>query len=1045
MRQRLDVLLFAEAARKRTEDALRESEEKYRSIAETSLEGIYQVDADGNFIFVNEAYTRIVGYQKEELLGKHYSIIIPEEHIAAAAEITRKTAGGEPQKGEFSLKHKSGYGVPTYFSMVQLLLKDQEPGFTGIIHDITESKQTEEQLSIFRKFAENSAQALGMEDIEGNITYANPTLARILGFDRPEDVLGTNVRKYYTDKDLPKLENEILPAVVEHGYQTLEIPLRSIDGKLTPVIQSIFLLRDEQGEPLYLANVITDIADRKLAEEELEKHRDRLEELVTERTSELKKTNENLQQEIAERRQAEEALRESEERYRLLVETMSDGMGLMDKDGKAIYVNPRLNEMLGYSPGEMIGRYGYSFFDETNRNIFSEQMSKRITGDRTPYEIEWTRKDGSKIPTLMSPQPIFDANGDFAGSFAVMTDITERKRIEETLRKSEEKFRLLVESTSDLVYVLDSEGFVTYMGPQVSRYNYTPDDIVSRSLLEFIAPEDQERVLLEFATTIESGAEFPSEFRIIDKDGNEHWVEDRGKTQHDEFGNIIGLTGMLRDITERKQAEEALRESEEKYRLLTDSLLDGVYEFDLEGIFTYANEAILAVFGYTRDETVGALNVRNLISEKDVAISGKDIGDVLQGRTAAGERTFVRKDGTKFTGEIHSGPVYREGRVVAVRGVLRDITKRKQAEEAIKQSEEKYRDLVENMTEVVYIISEDGVVSYISPAVESLIEYAPSEVTDEPFAKFIHAEDLTRIGESFNNLLSGQAAENEYRLLTKSGATRWVRTSSKPIFEGELVVGVRGVLTDVTERKQVEEEASRARELEEINRLRSALLASVSHELRTPLAAIKGIADTLIQPDVEWDAETQLDFLRTINRESDTLTHIVEDLVHMSQLEAGIMKMEKMPSLLSAVIIKLRDQLRILAAKHDLEINVPRNLPLLSIDEIRIGEVITNLVENAASYSEEGTCIILEAQATEDEIIISITDEGIGIPAQHIDKIFDRFYRLEAGVARRRGGTGLGLSICKVIVEEHGGRIWAESEVGKGTKFSFSLPIAEDL
>ena len=150
-----------------------------------------------------------------------------------------------------------------------------ELAFTGIIHDITESKQTEEQLSIFRKFAENSAQALGMRDIEGNITYANPTLARILGFDRPEDALGTNVRKYYTDKDLPKLENKILPAVVEHGYQTVEIPIRSIDGKLTPVIQSIFLLRDEQGEPLYLANVITDIADRKLAEEELEKHRDR--------------------------------------------------------------------------------------------------------------------------------------------------------------------------------------------------------------------------------------------------------------------------------------------------------------------------------------------------------------------------------------------------------------------------------------------------------------------------------------------------------------------------------------------------------------------------------------------------------------------------------------------------------------------------------------------------------------------------------------------------------------------------------------------------
>ena len=814
-----------------------------------------------------------------------------------------------------------------YFSMVQLPFEDQEPGFTGIIHDITESKQTEDQLSIFRKFAENSAQALGMGDIEGNITYANPTLARILGFDRPEDALGTNVRQYYTPEDLPKLEKEVLPTAIEKGYMTIEMSLVSIDGKLTPTIQSVFIIRDESGTPIHFANVITDITDRKLAEEELEKHRDRLEELVGERTSELQKANEYLEQEINVRKQAEHALRESEEKFRSIYDQSPIALELYDSSGELIDVNSECLKLFGVDTVEEIK--GFRLLEDPN--LPKDTRESLIRGEKVKFESEF--------------------NFDLV-----------------------KEFNLYKTSKSGCYFI----------------------DVLITPL---IADE----------------------------------------------GALSGFLVHVRDITERKQAEEALRESEEKYRLLTDSLLDGVYEFDLEGTFTYANEAILAMFGYTRDETVGALNVRNLISEKDVAISGKDIGDVLQGRTAAGERTFVRKDGTKFTGEIHSGPVYREGRVVAVRGVLRDITKRKQAEEAIKQSEEKYRDLVENMTEVVYIISEDGVVSYISPAVESLIEYAPSEVIDEPFAKFIHSEDLTRIGESFNNLLSGQTAENEYRLLTKSGATRWVRTSSKPIFEGELVVGVRGVLADVTERKQVEEEVSRTRELEEINRLRSALLASVSHELRTPLAAIKGIADTLIQPDVEWDAETQLDFLRTINRESDTLTHIVEDLVHMSQLEAGIMKMEKMPSILSAVTIKLRDQLRILADKHELEINVPRNLPIINIDEIRIGEVITNLVENAASYSEEGTRITLEAQATEDEIIISITDEGIGIPAQHIDKIFDRFYRLEAGVARRRGGTGLGLSICKVIVEEHGGRIWAESELGKGTKFSFSLPIAEDL
>jgi PAS domain S-box-containing protein len=806
MRQRHDVLLPTEATRKRAKDALRNSEEKYKSITETALEGIYQVDSAGNFIFVNDPYTRIVGYQKDELIGKHYTIIIPEESIAGAAEITRKTAGGKPQKGEFSLRHKLGHKVPVYFSMVQLILKDHEPGFTGIIHDITESKQTEEQLSIFRKFAENSAQAIGMGDIEGNITYANPTLARILGFDRPEDALGTNVRKYYTDKDLLKLENKILPTVVKKGYQTVELPLLSIDGKLTPVIQSIFLLRDERGEPPYLANIITDITDRKLAEEELEKHRDRLEELVAERTSDLQKANDNLQQEIAERRQAEEALRQSEEKFSKAFRASPDSMAVSRaKDGLYIEVNDAFLRNLGYTLDEVIGH------SSVDLGI-------------------WANPD-------------------------------DRTR---------------------MVDMLHDYGRIHSMEME---YRSKPG-------------------------TINTGL-FSAE--LVDVGGEQC------------------ILSMVTDITERKQAEKALTESEERYRRLFETMVQGIVYQDANGNIISANPAAERILGLTIDHMTGRTSIDPLWQA-------------------------IHEDGSNFPGEHHPAMIALKTGTPqrnVVMGVFNPI-------------DESHRWI----------------------AIDAIPEFKPGE-------------------------------SDPYRVYT--------------------------TFTDITGAKRAADEAKRAHELAEIDRLRSALLASVSHELRTPLAAIKGIADTLIQPDVEWDTETQLDFLRTINRESDILTHIVEDLVEMSQLEAGIMKMEKMPSVLSAVTIKLREQLRILTDKHELEINIPRNLPLINIDEIRIGEVVTNLVKNAASYSEEGTRIIIEAQATEDEIIISIIDEGIGIHNQHIDSIFDRFYRLEAGMARRRGGTGLGLSICKVIVEEHGGRIWAESEIGKGAKFSFSLPIAEDL
>jgi len=165
----------------------------------------------------------------------------------------------------------------------------------------------------------------------------------------------------------------------------------------------------------------------------------------------------------------------------------------------------------------------------------------------------------------------------------------------------------------------------------------------------------------------------------------------------------------------------------------------------------------------------------------------------------------------------------------------------------------------------------------------------------------------------------------------------------------------------------------------------------------------------------------------------------------MSQLEAGMIKMSKMPSTISAIIIRVSDQLRVLANDHNLAIKTLHRLPPLNMDEVRIGQVISNLVRNAAAYSDSGTQITLEAERIDNEIVVSIADEGIGVPPEHIDKIFDRFHRVESGVAHRRGGTGLGLSICKAILEGHGGRIWVESKPGEGSKFSFSLPIEEDL
>ncbi len=368
------------------------------------------------------------------------------------------------------------------------------------------------------------------------------------------------------------------------------------------------------------------------------------------------------------------------------------------------------------------------------------------------------------------------------------------------------------------------------------------------------------------------------------------------------------------------------------------------------------------------------------------------------------------------------------------------------AEQALRESEEKYRNLVEGMQDGIFI-ARHGKLLFANDAFARITGRPINEIIGMDFHRFVAPEDQDEIDLEIIQHKSRASVirDYEFSIIDKDRETRVHvnMTVSRVNYEGQSVL--MGTVKDITERKRAEEATARAKALEELDSLRAALLANVSHELRTPLTSIKGIASTLIQPDVAWDSATQQDFLHIINRESDALNHIVNDLIQMSQLEAGIMPMHKTECSLSITMTNICEQLKYLTRNHDFQTYIPPDMPLICADEIRIGEVITNLVSNAVSYSEKGTTIKLEARNHEDNITITVSDEGIGIPSDHLDKIFDRFYRLESGVARRRGGTGLGLSICKGIVEAHGGKIRVESTIGKGSKFSFSLPVPADL
>jgi K+-sensing histidine kinase KdpD len=271
--------------------------------------------------------------------------------------------------------------------------------------------------------------------------------------------------------------------------------------------------------------------------------------------------------------------------------------------------------------------------------------------------------------------------------------------------------------------------------------------------------------------------------------------------------------------------------------------------------------------------------------------------------------------------------------------------------------------------------------------------------------------------------------------LTTSFA-RYFSTNNIELFTGiarEIAIAVRNA--------QLYEEASSAKALRELDAMRTEFLANVSHELRTPLAVIKGSANSLLQSDVIFDEQTRHDFLASIDRDADTLTRLVDDLLMMSRLEADALEVKKKPHHLKEVIDVIKDRLDNLTVKHHLHLRIPDELPSILIDDSRIGEVLTNLVENAVKFSDDNTKITIEASRNGKEVTVNVTDEGVGIPAEMHQKIFERFFQGEGRKAGRRKGTGLGLAICKGIIEAHGGNIRVESEPGGGARFTFTLPV----
>ena len=703
------------------------------------------------------------------------------------------------------------------------------------------------------------------------------------------------------------------------------------------------------------------------------------------------------------------------------------------------YVSPSSTAIIGYTPEEHYADpdLGFKLVHPEDRHLL--EGSRDTTEE--PLELRWYRKDGTLIWTEQRNRPVYDEAGEVVAIEGIARDITRRKLTEEALRQSEERFRAAFGSAALGMAILSPDGQWLQVNPSVCEITgYTEEELLATDFQGITHSDDLEKSVEGLRRMLAGKIQyFYTEKRYIHKSGRPVWVFLSASLVRDAHDRPLYLVAQIQDVTETRRDKLNLERLIRQNRSILASAGEGIYGLDLDERTSFVNPAAERMLGYGPGELAGRhqhdivshLNAEGVPYPEDECPVHAALRD--GGVHSSSDEVFTRKDGSTFPVDYVSTPIRESGTVVGAVVTFRDITRRKAAEEALRNSEVRFRLLAEKMSDLVCLHEPEGRYVYISPSCRRLLGYEPEELLGkDPYALF-HPEDLQRIRtEAHDKALEGQAAVSIiYRIRKKSGEYTWFETVTEPILDedGE-VVRLQTSSRDVSERKRVE------RVLAETARAKADFLAEVSHELRTPLTVIRGNAEIGLEFDGDCEHE---DLLREIVRESSTMSGMVEDLLFLARSESAAPPFRMEPVQANVLIKGLARRATSLATENGATLDTTREeAGLVRVDPARVEQAVLALVDNAIKYGPEGQLITLRSSSREDELRVEVEDLGPGIPETELPRIFERFYRLD-GI--EEPGNGLGLSIAQTIAEAHGGRIEAESQPGEGTRMTLILPL----
>ena len=750
------------------------------------------------------------------------------------------------------------------------------------------------------------------------------------------------------------------------------------------------------------------------------------------------------------------------DRLSLLVEASPHAIVVMDQQGKIALVNGPTERLFDYQRRDLIGQQVeilVPFHLRTRhvslRDQFLHDPHSRILGGTR--ELLGMRRDGVEFPIEIGLNPIRSGEGFFV--FAAIVDLTERRRTELALRNTQALYSSLVESLPLNAFRKDLEGRFQFANQRfcqtVQKFLW---ELIDKTDFDFFPKHLAEKYRRDDLSVIRTGQVFEAIEEHVQADGKKIYVQVLKAAVRDANDRIVGIQGMFWDVTAREQAEASLHESEARKRAIFEAALDCMIMIDHDGRVVEFNPAAEKTFGFSRQEVIGK-EMSELLAHPDAR--KRHLNNIeryeqhheqgsLMGRRM--ESPLLRKNGEVFLAEISMQPIpLQSSSAFAI--MLRDITERKRAEEALRQSNMRFQRLVDSDIVGIIILTHEGVIEEANDAFLEMIGYSRKQLG----RKEITVEAIT---------------PHEYRSLderafiqlnSKGRCTPWEKEFTRrdetriPVLIGltqldERTFTILGFVLDISVQKATEAQLQLAKEAADAaNTAKSAFLANMSHEIRTPMNAIIGMTEMVLDTPLTGG---QREYLEIVQQSAESLLSILNDILDFSKIEAGKLELSSHEFRLRDCIGGTLKTLAIQAAKKGLELicDIRSGVPdRLLGDSARLRQIVVNLVGNAIKFTERGDVIVRLAldYRSEQKVILhcQVQDTGIGIPASKRDLLFRAFEQVHSSMTRKYGGTGLGLAICAKLVELLGGKIWFESQMGVGSTFHFTvaMDVAEDI